>query len=329
MDEPGPPSTVPEAFNRSRALAVYGWVLIAAGALCALVALLSAALLVLARSSPGGPPIAAGGVVFNVAFYLSLGAAFVAVGMGSIQARRWARALALILAWTWLAVGVLGFLAMALLLPGLLSSQSSGAPPGMLTCAMVFMLLFFAVFLILLPSLVILFYRREDVRRTVELRNPNPDWTDRVPVSILGIALALAVGAVACVFSLVSVRALPIFGTVLTGWAAAGLMLLFAAVSALLAVATFRRKKAAWWGLIAFQLLGLANILTFRNLDMEKLMRQMGYSADQARISSGLNVIGSPAFLGLMGAAWVAMLVFLLVVRKHFGQDSAAGSTPG
>lgn len=329
MDEPGPPSTIPEAFNRSRALAIYGWVLIAAGAVCALVALLSTALLVLARSSPGGPPIVAGGVVFNVAFYLCLGAAFAAVGVGSIRARRWARALALILAWTWLAVGVLAFLAMALVLPGLLSMQSAGAPPGMLSCAMVFTLLFVAVFLILLPSLLILFYRREDVRRTVELRNPNPDWTDRVPVSILGIVVALAVGAVACVFSLVSVRALPIFGIILTGWAAAAVMLLFAAVSALLAVATFRRRKAAWWGLIAFQVLGLANILTFRNLDMEKLMRQMGYSADQARLSSGLNVVGSPAFLGLMAAAWVAMLVFLLVVRKHFGPESAPGSTPG
>jgi len=55
----------------------------------------------------------------------------------------------------------------------------------------------------------------------------------------------------------------------------------------------------------------------------------MGYSADQARMSSGLNVVGGPAFLGLMAAAWVAMVVFLLAVRKHFGPDSAAGSTPG
>jgi len=327
MEEPGPPSTIPEASNRSRALAAYGWILIAAGALCVLVALLSAALLVLARSSPGGPPIAVSGVVFNVAFYLCLAGAFVAVGVGSIRERRWARALALILAWTWLAVGVLGFLAMALLLPGLLSSQSAGAPPGMLTCVMVFTLLLIAVFLILLPALLILFYRREDVRRTVELRNPNPDWTDRVPVSILGIVVALAIGAVACVFSLPAMRALPIFGTVLTGWAAAGVMFLFAAVSALLAVATFQRRNAAWWGLIGLQVLGLANILTFRNLDMEKLMSQMGYSTDQARLSSGLNVVGSHAFLGLMAAAWVAMLVFLLMVRKDFRQDSAAGLT--
>jgi len=161
----------------------------------------------------------------------------------------------------------------------------------------------------------------------VELRNPNPDWTDRVPVSILGIVVALAIGAVACVFSLPAMRALPIFGTVLTGWAAAGVMSLFAAVSALLAVATFQRRNAAWWGLIGLQVLGLANILTFRNLDMEKLMRQMGYSTDQARPSSGLNVVGSHAFLGLMAAAWVAMLVFLLMVRKDFRQDSAAGLT--
>jgi hypothetical protein len=62
---------------------------------------------------------------------------------------------------------------------------------------------------------------------------------------------------------------------------------------------------------------------------MDKLMRLMGYSADQARLSSGLNVIGSPAFLGLMAAAWVAMLVFLLIVRKDFRPDSAARSTPG
>jgi hypothetical protein len=60
--------------------------------------------------------------------------------------------------------------------------------------------------------------------------------------------VALAVGTVACVLSLPALRALPIFGTVLTGRAAAGAMLLFAAVSALLAVATFRRMTAAGGG---------------------------------------------------------------------------------
>jgi hypothetical protein len=328
MEEGNPPAA-PGFRDRSSALVAYGWVLITAGALCALVALLSAALFALARSSPGGPPMAAGGVLFNVAYYLCLAAVFIVLGVGSIRARRWARPLALIAAWVWLAVGVLAFFAVALILPGAISSQSAGASPGMLTCVMAFALLFIGLFLILLPALLILFYRREDVRQTVEMRNPYPDWTDRVPISILGIVVTLAFGAVASVFSLLVTRAVPIFGTVLTGWAAAGLLLMFAAISAVLAVAVYRRTSAGWWGLVALQVVGLANILTFRNLNMESLLRQMGYSEDQARLTSRFNVLGSPAFYAVIAAAWVAMLVFLLVVRKHFRPDSAAGSTAG
>jgi hypothetical protein len=44
----------------------------------------------------------------------------------------------------------------------------------------------------------------------------------------------------------------------------------------------------------------------------------MGYPEEQARLAAQFDVFKSPVFLGLMSAAWVALFVFLLSVRKHF-----------
>jgi uncharacterized membrane protein len=321
MEETGGPS--PRALrDRSRALVAFGWILIVVGALCALMALLSASLVLLARAAPGGAPVAFDPrmVLFNVVLYFSLAAAFVTLGIGSIRARRWALALTVVVAWVWLTFGVLGVLAMAVLVPKVFAAgaMAGGTPPGMITCVLVILLLFAALFFIVLPTVVLLFYRREDVRQTVVTRNSDPDWTDRVPLPILGLVLALAFGGFASVLSVPVARAVPVFGAVLKGWPAALVLLFFGAISFLLALGVYRRSMAAWWGLVALQIVGLANIFTFGRLDMETLMRDMGYPPEQARIASQIDLFRNPWFLGLMAAAWLALMVFLLSIRKYF-----------
>lgn len=261
MQEPlGPP--LPPFRDRGRELAVYGWVLIAFGALCGLIALLLLAVLAVVPRSGVTPAVAPDprAALFNTVFYLLAGAALVALGIGSIRARRWARTLTLILAWVWLATGVLALLVMGFLLPTLLAGSLAGpSASGMVTCVTLFSLLFVALFFVVLPLVLLLFYRREDVRQTIEARDPLPGWTDRVAPSILGIVLALGVGAAASILSVFGFRVVPIFSVVLTGWPATLVLLFFAAVSAGLAVAVYRRSSAGWWGLVLLQVLGLAN----------------------------------------------------------------------
>src|SRR5262249_29688242 len=203
-----------------------------------------------------------------------------------------------------------------------------GMPSGIGTCVLVFTLLFLGLFFVCLPGVLILFYRREDVRATVEARNPRPDWTDRVPPTILGVVLALAFGAVAAACSLLAYRAVPLFGVILTGWAAVGVMLLFGGISGVLAIAVYRRSPAAWWGLLLLQLAGLANIFTLSAIDSSALMRQMGYPPEQTELSGQLDLLRRPGFLVFVLVSWLALLGFLLSIRKHFRPGIAAGTGP-
>ena len=307
-------ATAPSFRDRSRALIGYGWLLIVSGAACGLFALALGAVSGLAPEGSGAPPLRT--TAFNVLLYGALGVCFVVVGIGSIRARRWARSLALVVGWIWLATGALGIVAVALLLPLALSSAGAGA--GSVGCAVGGAVLFLLVFLVALPLAVVLFYRREDVRLTAEWRNPTPDWSDRVTPTVLGVVVALAFGGVACLVSVPFLRAVPLLGAVVTGGSAALVLLAFAVISFVLAWGSWRQSPAAWWGLVALQVFSFVNFLTLRSLDMAAYMRQAGYPEEQVQQVGSLNILASPKTLWIALAASVALIGFLLAIRRHF-----------
>jgi hypothetical protein len=307
-------AAAPSFRDRSRALIGFGWLLIAAGAGCGLLALSLAAVSRLAPAGSGAPPFRT--AAFNVFFYIALGACFVVIGIGSIRARRWARALALVVGWIWLVTGGVAVVAVAVILPSALSS--AGAPASSVACAVAVAALILLVFLGAIPLAVVLFYRRDDVRRTVEWRNPTPDWSDWVPPTILGVVAALAFGGVASLVSVPFLGAVPLFGSVLTGASAAVVLLVFAALSFLLAWGSWRQSAAAWWGLVGLQVFSLVNFLTLRSLDMPAYMRQAGYSEEQVRQVGSLNILASPSILWTAIAVSLLLIGFLVAIRRHF-----------
>jgi len=312
--------------DRSRGLIGYGWLLIASGVACGLLAVLLAAAARLAPPGSGAPTFRT--AAFNVFFYAALGASFVVLGIGSIRARRWARALALVAGWCWLATGVVGLAAMAFIVPQTLSA--AGMPGGSIGCVLGVAALVLLVFLVAIPLAVVLFYRREDVRQTTEWRNPRPDWSDRVPPTVLGVVAALAFGGVVCLVSVPFLKAVPILGSVVTGLPAALILLVFSALSFLLAWGSWRQSPAAWWGLVAIQVFGLVNFLTLRSLDMAAYMKEAGYPDEQVRQASSMNVLGSGSMLWIAVAISLGLLGFLVAIRRHFrGRADASGLNPG
>jgi hypothetical protein len=274
----------------------------------------------------GAPPLRTTG--FNVLFYFTLGACFAAIGVGSIRARRWARTLALVAGWIWLSTGVLCVVAVAFILPAALSA--AGAPGVSAGCALAVAEVFLVAFLVALPLALVLFYRREDVRLTAEWRNPQPDWSDRVHPTLLGVVAAFAFGGVACVLAVPFLPAVPLFGSVLTGARAAVVLLVFAAISFLLAWGSWRRSRAAWWGLLALQVFALANFLTLRSLDVETYLRQSGYPEDQVRQAAAMNILGSPAMLWIAILGTAGLIAFIVAIRRHFaGPEPSRALPPG
>ena len=92
-------------------------------------------------------------------FYVATAVAFIWLGIGSIKARRWARALLLISSWFWLISGSLGLIFMAFMLPDLQEQMAAegGLPETMLRVTLYLTMGFMAVFYVLLPGMFVIF----------------------------------------------------------------------------------------------------------------------------------------------------------------------------
>ncbi len=140
--------------DRSTGLLVFGILLILLGALCALFVPLMILGQTMSASHTGMEPnyrmILPGAVMYG-----ALAVAFIWLGIGSIKARRWARALMLVLSWAWLVTGVTAFAFLAVLLPQLLKTATGGkplSPPGMRTTLMAVAFVIWAVMFLVIPA---------------------------------------------------------------------------------------------------------------------------------------------------------------------------------
>ncbi len=247
--------------------------------------------------------------------YPAAGAVLITLGIGSIRCRRWARPLVLVLAWTWLVVGVSTCLLLFVMLPRILESMPS-AQPGVTHAALGCMGAVFAVLGILVPLLLVLLYRGPDVRATFAARDPTPRWTDRVPTPLLGLSLWMASGAVGTLVS-VGHAVFPAGPVLLTGWPAVALVLALAVLWGYLAVGLARRSRAAWWTALATTLATAAwGLFAFPRTDFQALGRAMGLTR-QPGMPDVLAMFRSPWFLAFMAVAWATMFAYLLFVRRY------------
>ncbi len=304
--------------DRSRALAVFGWLEIVLGCLCALlVPLIFLANQFTVRSSVGVPTTQR--LLSGALFYLALAAVFITLGIGSIRGRRWARALTLIWGWLWLLGGALGLVLFVWVMGKTIdavATRGQGGPVG--GCIFFVTFLILAVILVLLPLVLVLFYRRRDVKLTVETKNPRPRWTDKAPLPVLALSVILAAGALACPVSLLSVGAFPVFGRLITGWPAVVVILGMAALLAALAWAVYRLKPAGWWGTLILQLFGVANFGFLGRPGFEDLMKAMGYSTQEIEITKRYYPLNDIRLLGLIAVSWLIWFGFILFLRKYF-----------
>ncbi len=197
--------------------------------------------------------------ISGVATYAFLAAGLVALGIGSVQMRRWARALTLVTSWYWLIMGVLVTILMTAVLPvtmrGALAQTQQNAPgapsPGMSTGIMAVILtliiIFCAFFLVLVPIAFVVFYGRKDVADTVRRRDPRERWTDRAPLPVLGASVAFFTGSMYMLLVGLTTPLFPFFGRYLTGSRRAACFVMLAALDIYLAIALFRLQPSGWW----------------------------------------------------------------------------------
>ncbi len=342
MEPPRDPG-VPEAFvtappsyrDRSGGLLGFGIVQIILGGLAALgipLMLLSA---LLSRRVNGGLP--AGSYILAVITYGLAAIGLVTLGIGSIRARRWARAVTLVTAWIWLLTGIVATIVVTGILPSTFSRAFRRAaaanpngpamPVGVMAVVLTIMIVMFAVFFVLLPLLFVLFYRKPDVEETVKHRDPVSRWTDRCPLPVLAASLLCAWSGLYLGLLSFSAPLIPFFGKFLTGIPGALGCLAFALLSGYLAYSLFRLYLAGWWiAVSALALQAISSALTYAHGNLLQAYSRLGWNDTQLQMMSA-NPMFNSHVMGLWRVASLLVgLVYLLWIRRYFA-DSPTENT--
>lgn len=146
--------------------------------------------------------------VVNLIVYGGTGVVMIVLAFGLFTMKRWSRPFALTLSWGWLYMGIIMMVSLILMMGPMkqfmgdamnaqIASAPAGSAPrpamdGFFTIFMVIYIGFIFLFLVLMPALLLWLNWGSDVRRTLELHDPKPRWTDRQPVPLIGLTITAA-----------------------------------------------------------------------------------------------------------------------------------------
>jgi hypothetical protein len=337
---PGPPVNPFTAAAQSRRglLALFGLIEILIGAACfGLLCVMFILWFFASRLPPEQAPIlGTSNLVLSVLLYAGSAAFFVVMGVGTIYARRWARAVMLIVCWPWLLNMVAFLIFLVVMLRPLMArlQDASGAvfpsagsfpsgetlPPGAhVSPAMLIAIpLGLSLFLTILPLAFIVFYTRPGVRHAFETAHTRPCWTDGRPLSVLALAFVMWIGAAGCLAG-VFYGAFAAFGTMLTGAPAVVASLVAAGACAWLGLGLYRMSFTGWWANLGFAvLLHLSWWMTLSRLGLEGILGTVQSDPErmQALRQSGLTALFESPWLVLLSALiWIGVL---LGMKRHF-----------
>lgn len=308
---------VPGAFRDRRGpLLVAGILEIVMGA-CAV---MMAGMMVLAVAMQEAQGVSTAGVAPGVVMYVMVGALFIALGIGSIRAKRWVRALWLVISGGWLVCGVLATISMAVFLPALYRNPpdfQNAPPPGAMAVILTMAILVLTVIMVVLPLAIFLFYRSPHVKATCEAAHPEPSWTDRCPLPALAASLWLGlIGLMSLVMPFTYRGLFPLFGSMPGGLTGIALWLLVSAVFFAAAHGIYNLRPWAWW--VAFGiaiLMSASSVVTFTLRDPMEFYRAMGMQETQLEQIQKMGFAESKWMIGSTAMGYIPLLVILAWAR--------------
>jgi len=297
--------------DRRGGLVAFGILQIVIGLICALFVLVLAAAIELTSRRGIAPPsnITPALVLYGAAAFY-----FITVGTGSIRARRWARAMSVAFSGAWLAVGVAVVLSSFIFLERTLVFVRPSEATLVVALTAAILIIAFVV----LPLVLFLFYRRDDVRVTCETNDPAIRWTDRVPWPVLAVATLMGFTSFATLAN-VGAPVVPFFGMALTGASAALTMLTLSGLFGFLTVQWIALKKSAWWTTMLLHVIaGIVAMITLTRGDIGEVYAKMNVPREQIQALQ-LDTLGrSPALWLVLIVVWAAYLGALFYTQRYF-----------
>lgn len=246
---------------------------------------------------------------------------FIWMGIGSLKARRWARALILISSWYWLICGIGGFVFILMMLPNMFEQMSANdqMPKAVAIITSCIIMGFMIVFYFILPGLFVLFYRGKDVKATCEYYDTQTRWTDKCPLPVLGAALACTLSALSMPIMGTTNWVIPFFGTILSGITGAIAVIALCLILAWTAWGLYRLDHKAWWAVLLITIgWAISVFITFSIVNIETYYEKAGMTEQQMEQIRQFGFLLGPTMKWAMLMWAVVVLSYFFWIRKYF-----------
>ena len=262
-------------------------------------------------------------VIPGTVVYLFLAIWFIWMGIGILNARRWARALSLVSASLWLAFGIGALIAIPFIIPGLFEqiAQETGEemPKAVITVLYVFTFGFLAFFYLIVPGCFVLYFRNKNVKATCEHRDPIPRWTDLCPLPVLAVSLAAGVSLISMPFTLFYNFTFPLFGVIVSGLPGALVSIGMIIAAAYIAWGFYRLSTRAWWTAATLAVLfSISTLISFSRISFIDLYEKMDFPEEQIVQLEQMNFFQGPG-MHVITLLWlIVILGYFIYIRKYF-----------
>ncbi len=256
-----------------------------------------------------------------VLFYVLLAAWCISMGIGSIKARRWARALLLVTSWIWLVGGIVGFIYLLLFMPDMFEKmgENEQMPAGAALIAKYVVMVFMAVFYVIIPTVLILFYGSKNVKATCEFRDTKVRWTDKCPLPVLALSLMFGFWAVSMLSMGLYGWTIPFFGFILSGVKGAAVVLVAMLLLVYVAWGTYRLTIKGWWCAVLLVVgWSVSAVVTFSRVSMLDYYEKMNFPEQQLDAIKQYSIPQGNSMVLFCGLWLVGFLGYLLYTRRYF-----------
>mgnify|MGYP001812664409 CR=1 FL=1 len=256
-----------------------------------------------------------GNITAQIIGYYVVALIFIPLGYGHLKVRRWIRVVSLALLRCWLVLGVP--LAVIFLLILVTAKELS-------LVAILAVLVLLALSYLVVPGLLIRFYRGRKVRQTLESRDPEPSWIEQFPIPILTLCILYLFYAVAWHVPILFNGLFPLFGNLLFGIPGIVASDISILLLVWLAWGTIRQRTWAWWvALIYFSLLTISLVLTFATTSLSEVLAGMRFPPTEMEAFQNVPLEGIhlAAFFGL---PLLLTTIAVALSKRHFGDRHPA-----
>lgn len=251
-----------------------------------------------------------GNIACQIGGYYLIAAVAIPLGYGHLRVRRWARKLSLTLLWFWRVVGLPLIVVLFLML--VTAKELSWA-------AVVFVAIALVLSYLVLPGLLIRFYRGRNARLTFEARDPKTYWIEELPLPVLVLGSLYIFYVVALHIPILFNGIVPFFGIFLYDLEGIALLDFLIVCLTCLVWGTLRLKAWAWWcSLVYFGLMAVSSIFTLTRYSYADILSLMKFAPTEMEALQGVPAQGFH-FAILIGIPLLTTCGVIVLSKRHFG----------